>query len=531
MSGVPRRAATWSRRQLLLGAGALAGGVVLGGCTTTRRSSDANVDGPLVIALDGEPPTLFQNLEYHQSGFTVGSAIMEYLVQADPLQPDAGQQPGLAVEWKPVGDRQWEFTLREGVRFHNGEEWDAEAAKFNIEQLFEIQPPSPILFRIQPFASAQVRDRYTLLINTKEPWAMCPVGLSQVQFAPPAHLQSVGPEKFAQEPIGTGPYQLAEWRKGEAIVLERFEDYWGDAPSVQRIEFRGIPDQATRLAALRSREVHLAEKIGLADLAGLRSDGFVVADTPEARSNLLSPYIAKAAKDGHPTADPRVRLAMNLAIDRRVIVDSVLEGMGQATEGQVIGRDAFGWNPDVKEYPHDPQRARELLAQAGHRDGVDLGALYRGEPSAGLMEADFTEVIRSQLAEVGIQITVQPMEQSTFLKRALQDIDLDYWQVGGWDYFPVMDAAFGLMWYDTEAFLGMDLNNPEYDKVFRASNREFDVTKRRDLLRECSRLVHEQAGSVTLWQNHKTYVHVPEVQGFRPTPDSRIHLDGISLGA
>lgn len=520
----------WSRRQFLAGSAALTSALVLPGCSTTwSGSGGSTAEGTLLVALEGEPPTLFQNLEYHQTGFTVGSAVMEYLVQADPLRPNAGPQPLLATEWQPTGPRTWEYRLRRGVKFHNGEKWNAEAAKFNLDQLFEIDPPSPLLFRIEPFDSAQVKDEYTLVISTKEPWAMCPVGISQIQMAPPQYLSEVGPQEFAQAPIGTGPYRLAEWRRGEVIALDRFDGYWGERASLKRVEFRGIPDQATRLAALQSGEAHLAEKIGVEDLPGLRSDGFIIADTPEARSNLLSPYIAKAAENNHPTADPRVRLAMNLAIDRSAIIDSVLGGLGRRTQGQVVGRDAFGWNSGLAPYDYDPARARELLAQAGFAQGVDLGPLYRGEPSAGLNEALFVEAIRSQLSKVGIEMQVRTMEQSTFLQRALQKTNLDYWQVGGWDYFPVMDAAFGLMWYDSAAFLEMDLNDPEYDRLFRASNREFNVSKRRRLLQECNRFVHEAPGPVVLWQNHKTYVHSKAVRGFVPTPDSRIRLDGVTL--
>ena len=531
-----------NRRQFLIRSSWALGGLVVAACTPQTLNGNGTEAGPangngavttptrtLIVGLEGEPPTLFQNLEYQPHGYSIYDGIMQYLVKADPRDPRAGQQPQLAVEWEPVAERQWEFRLREGVQFHNGEPWNAEAAKFNLDKVFEIDPPSPVLFRIEPFESAEVRDEFTLIVNTKEPWAMCPIGLSEVQFAAPAALDDLGAEAFAQNPIGTGPYQMAEWREGEAITVERYGGYWGSAPTVELVEFRGIPDVATRLAALQAGEVHIAEQIEIEDLPALEGEGFVIADTPEARSNVLSPYIAAADDDGDPTANALVRLAMNHAINRQEIIDTVLGGFGQLMNGQVVGPDAFGHNPNIEEYAYDPQRARQLLAEAGFPDGVDLGPMYAGEPSAALKQRDFMEVIRSQLAEVGIEMQVEIMEQSTFLRRALQDYDLNYWQVGGWQYYPVMDAAFAYMWYDTDAFLQMDLNDPEYDEVFRASNQEFDVERRRELLHECSRILHEKPGPVPLWQNHKTYVHSPNIEGFTPTPDNRIHLDGIQI--
>jgi len=484
----------------------------------------------ITMATPGEPPTLFQNLEYQPQAYSIYDGILEFLIKSDASAPEKGPQAQLAVSWQPIGDTQWEFKLREGVRFHNGEAWNAEAAKVNLDTILTIDPPSPVLFRIGPFASAEVQDEFTLIINTTEPWAMAPIGLSEVQFGAPGLLQDIGPQEFAQRPVGTGPYRFVEWNKGQDIVLESNPEYWGAAPTVDRLVFRGIPDPTTRRQALEAGEVDIIEDVTLEDVSGLRDQGFVVTDTPVAQSVLLSPYIIDATTDGHPTADPMVRLAMNHAINRQEIIDTVLGGFATSLGGQVTGPDAFGWNPTLSDYEYDPQRAKDLLSEAGYSGGVDLGTLFIGEPGEFFKQADFSEVVRAQLAEVGIILNPEVVEFSTFLRMALQEYSLKYWHVGGWQYYPVMDSAFALMWYDSDAFLRQGLNEDSgFNEIWRASNQEFDVEKRRALLEQGHALVHETPGPVVLWQHHKIYAHTDRVQGLVATPDERIHWAGVTV--
>lgn len=530
-----------TRRQFLIAGGLAVGGVTLAACrpeagpaTTTTAPTGTAAPTPssvseIVMATTGEAPTLFQNLEYQPQAYSIYDGILEFLCKSDPLQPELGQQPQLAVSWTPVSDTQWEFELRQGVTFHNGEAWNAEAAKANLDILVTIDPPSPVMFRIQPYESCEVKDEFTLIVNTTEPWSMAPVGLSEVQFGAPGYLSDVGPQQFAQAPIGTGMFEFAEWQKGEQIVLERNGEYWGEQALVDRLIFRGIPDAATRFAALRAGEVDVIEDLDVANVEPAVAEGFVIADTPIAQSILMTPYMIDAQADGHPTADPRIRLAMNHAIDRESIIESVLAGFGRLMGGQVTGPDAFGWNPNLTDYPYDPQRARDLLAEAGYPNGIDLGELFVGVPGEFFQQGDFVQAAVAQLADAGIHFTMQEVEYTTFLRMALQEYSLRYWHIGGWQYYPVMDSAFALMWYDSDAFLRTGLGDPEYDEIWRASNREFDIDRRREMLQECHRIIHETPGPVFLWQHNKIFAHNERVQGLRPTPDERIHWTGVSV--
>ena len=527
------------RRQFLAAAGVGVGTLAFGACGGDGEStpsggtpaSGGKMAQELVMATPGEAPTLFQNLEYQPQAYSVYDGMLESLCKTDPLDPGKGPQPQLADSWRPVGERKWEFKLRKGVKFHNGEAWDAEAAKANLDILVKIKPPSPVMFRIQPYVKAEVKDSHTLIIHTKEPWAMAPIGLSEVQFGAPAELTDKGAQKFAQAPVGTGMYTFVEWQKGREIVLEANPDYWGEKATIERLRFRGIPDPTARFAALQAGEIHICEDLQVDDVDKATESDLVVADGPVAQSVVLTPYIIQAKEDGHPTADPRVRLAMNHAIDRQAIIDSVLGGYAKLMNGQVTGQDAFGWNSNLEEYAYDPAKAKALLAEAGHANGVDLGTVHLSEPGEFLKQSDVMEVIRTQLQEVGIKFTPNTTEYSVFLRKALQEQSLKYWHIGGWQYYPVMDAAFSLMWYDTDAFLATGLGDPGYDKVWRQSNVEFDVPKRRALLEECQKIVHETPGPLTLWQHHKIYGVSPKVQGLKVTPDERIHWAGMTVSA
>jgi peptide/nickel transport system substrate-binding protein len=534
----PEVAGTSTRRELIVRTGLGVGAVALGGRSAVASAARSRVLKPsaslaqeLVVAISSEPPSLFQNLEDEPQAYSIYDAIFEYLVKSDPRQPTRGPLPQLAVSWKPIGQTVWQFNLRKGVKFHNGEDWDAEAAKFNLETVLSIKPPSPFVSRITQFARAEVKDKYTLLIHTKGRWATAPLGLSEIQMGAPALLKQLGPQQFAQQPVGTGPFKFAEWKKGQTITLESNPEYWGRKALLDRLVFRGIPDVATRFAALQANEIQIQTDLSVDDVATARKKGFRVATTRVAQSILMTPYIVDATKRHHPMANPKVRLAMNHAINRPQIVKSVLNGFGPSISGQVTGPDAFGFDPTIKEYRYDPGKAKSLLREAGFPNGVDLGTFWVGVPGQFIKQREFVEVLIAQFAAVGIKLTPRFVEYGTFLRMALQEHNLFYIHQGGWQYYPVMDASFALQWYamDHNALIHTGLDQPRYDAVFHASEREFNVAKRRSLLRQCQRIIHDLPGPITLWQHVQIFGVNPKVTGFTPTPDERIHFTGISL--
>jgi peptide/nickel transport system substrate-binding protein len=527
-----------TRRELIVRAGLAVGGVALaghGGVATAARKRvlkpSASRSNELIVAISSEPPSLFQNLEDEPQAYSIYDAIFEYLVKSDPLQPTKGPLPALAVSWKPVGKTVWQFNLRKGVKFHNGEDWDAEAAKFNLDTVLSIKPPSPFVSRIAQFKRAEVKDKYTLLIHTKGSWATAPLGLSEIQMGAPAFLKQVGPQQFAQQPVGTGPFKFAEWKKGQAITLERNPDYWGPKARLDRLVFRGIPDVETRFAALQANEIQIQTDLNVNDVATARKKGFRVASTRVAQSILMTPYIVDAKKKHHPMGNPKIRLAMNHAINRPQIVKSVLRGFGPSLSGQVTGPDAFGFDPTIKEYRYDPGKAKSLLRDAGFPKGIDLGTFWVGVPGQFLKQREFVEVLISQFAAVGIKLAPRFVEYATFLRMALQEHNLYYIHQGGWQYYPVMDASFALQWYsmDHNSFIHTGLGVPHFDAVFHASEREFNVAKRQRLLRQCQRIIHNLPGPITLWQHVQIFGVNPKVTGFTPTPDERIHFKSISM--
>jgi peptide/nickel transport system substrate-binding protein len=525
-----------SRREAIAKVGATVGGVALatspasivGGSNLVVRAGKTQT---LTVALSSEPPSLFQNLEDEPQAYSVYDAIFEYLVKPDARRPNAGPQPQLAVSWRPIGTAAWEFKLRQGVKFHNGEVWDAEAAKINFDVLFTIKPPSPFVSRIAQFDHAEVKDKYTLIIHTKGRWATAPIGLSEIQMAAPAYLKRVGAQAFAQHPIGTGPFKFANWAKGQAITLDRNPTYWGGRPNLDQLVFRGIPDPETRFAALQSGEIQMLTDLNVNDVPAAIRKGFRVAHTRVAQSILISPYIVDARKAHHPIGDPRVRLAMNLAINRPLIIKAILNGFAFSLGGQVTGPDAFGWNPYIKEYPYNPNRAKALLAEAGHKNGVDLGTFWIGVPGQFLKQREFAQVLVQQFAASGMRVHLRFVEYATFLKMALQQHNLDYMHQSGWQYYPAMDASFALQWYATPNFpiIHTGLGDPHYDKVFAASQQTFDQHRRLSLLRQCQRIIHDKPGPITLWQHVQIFGVSKTVTGFTPTPDERIHFLNVGL--
>lgn len=322
--------------------------------------------------------------------------VNETLTQFD-VKDGKGVLPRLAESWTDQGNGTWRFNLRKGVKFSDGSAFDAADVKHSFERAFsdKLTCETPRYFGDTKL-SLNVVDDNTIDITATPAQPILPLLLSLVTIVP-----SETPMEFVRNPVGTGPYKVAEWNPGQDIKLEARDDYWGKAPAVKKATYVFRTDPAVAAAMVEKGEADLAPSIAAADATNPKTDvSYLNSETLYLR---LDSAIA-------PIGDKRVREALNMAIDRDAFIGSLLP-QGTVSAVAMVPPTTLGWNPDVKQYPYDPEKAKELLA-AAKADGVPVDTkLYligRSNLFPGVVEV--AEAIQQMLQDVGFNVEVQMVE-------------------------------------------------------------------------------------------------------------------------
>lgn len=332
------------------------------------------------------------------------------------IGPGGAAGPALATSWEAEDETTWVLTLREGVVFSNGEPFNAQAVADAFTYLLSDAGKSETigthLARVS-VNGTEVRGSHTIAITTSRPNAILPIHLDFVRIPAPAHFAALGPEAFALEPIGSGPFKVASWIDGR-IELERNPTAWR-SPNLDRITLIQLADQASRLQGLLSGSLDVAFNVGAEDRPSVEAEGGRLISYP----NPSVAYIQTVNTKDSPLADVRVRRALNYAVNKQVIID-VMFGGAIEPASQIAHPQAFGFNPTLTPYPYDPDRARDLLAEAGYADGFKMVTLM---VPGGSNDDQTHQQIAADLARVGVDMELQ---RTTFAKY------LEYMYQTGW---------------------------------------------------------------------------------------------------
>jgi len=354
----------------------------------------------LTIAIGSEPTTLDPQSRDDGGERAINDNIYETLMVRDAM---GKLGPGLAAAAPTqVDGTTWEFKLRQGVVFHNGEPFNAEAAAFSVNRIINPDFNSEQGSFFSTISGAKAVDENTLHVMTSGPDPILPTRMYWMKMVPPQHAQSAD---FDSKPVGTGPYKLASWGRGNSITLAANDDYWGGKPGVGEVQFRFIEESGTRLAGLLAGEVDLTTNL-LPEF---------VSQVPKAAhvSGLELPIIILSAISG-PTQDVRVRQALNYAVDKQALAESLFEGYAKVAEGQLLAPSFFGFNDAVDGYPYDPEKAKALLAEAG-AEGVEVELI--GTAGRWLKDRELVEVVAAYWEEVGVKANVRIFEFDEYLNR------------------------------------------------------------------------------------------------------------------
>jgi peptide/nickel transport system substrate-binding protein len=470
-------------RAAVLGLAVLAAGALNPGKTAQAESK---LTWGVHISL---APTWFDPAE--MSGiitpYMVYYAVHDALVKAMPGQPFA---PSLAASWTLSDDGLiYEFVLRDGVKFHDGEEVTAEDVKFSYER-YHGAASKTLKDRV---AAVETPDPKHVVFRLKRPWpdfmTFYTSATAAAWIVPKKYLQRVGDEGFKKAPIGAGPYRFVSFTPGLELTLEAVADYWRKPPSVKRLVLKVIPDEATRLAALERGEIDIAYSIRgeLAEEIARSNDLALKPTLIQAPFWLYFPDQWDAKSPWH---DRRVRLAASLAVDRKNINQALTLGHSRITGSIIPDSFAYYWQPPAPEY--DPARARKLLAEAGYQGGFDAGDYYCDASYANLAEA-----VINNLQEIGIRAKLLPLERAAFFKGYAEKKFKNIIQGGS--------GAFGNAATRLEAFVVKDGtyaygSYPDIDALFDKQAGELDVAKREAMLQRMQQLVQERAIYAHIWQ-------------------------------
>lgn len=475
----------------------------------------------LVIAQNFDPTSLWPNATTASDNINAGAQIVESLFWIDPRSNKA--EPLLAESFSQEGPTAVRIVLRPGVTFSNGEPMDADAVVHSLNLFMDAKTTPAYAIYTPALAGAEKIDDRTVRVTTKYPYPAIGLVLTQVFVVPPKYWASAGPAGFGQKPVGTGPFTLTEWVKDSRLVMDRNPAYWGKGPGgVDRLVWRPVPDDTARAAGLMAGEFDLTSALAITDVAQIEADSKLqVAAAPSFRVYTI--ILSSLAE--HPSAlhDKRVRQALNYAIDKDSLVKNVLFGKGRTLSGQLLRREQIGFNPAVKDYPFDPAKARALLAEAGHANGVEI--LFKFPSGRYAQDREVSEAVAGMLAKVGVRTKMTVLEPGEFL-RQLRQKELQPMAFVG--LAPPDDPDFQVSQYRS-TWRYSYVKNEKMDVLIDAGARELDAAKRAATYQELMALMHDEAPVVWLYQGVDSHGLSKRVRGFVPSGDSRIHLQTVSL--
>lgn len=477
----------------------------------------------LTFAQNGLPPVPDPHVNTDWNHMIVHLTMFEPLVNLELQDGVLEPVPALAESWEQIDDTTWEFELRQGVTFHNGEEFNADSVVYSIDRI--LNPPEGELhsavFRAPNLSGVEKVDDYTVRIMTEVPDATLIRGLSWWFIVPPNYIEEQGVETFRENLVGTGPFKFESWEPNNQVVVTANEDYWKGRPALDRVIIRDMPDAFTRASALMAGEVDMAMNVPI-DLVGeIESSPDLAIQDVSLPSAMVLQFDIYEPCTPEAVCDQQVRQALNYAIDRQSIVEDLFQGYGAVLQGQQCPPESFGHCPSVEAYPYDPDRARELLAEAGYPDGFDMTVTATSGYFSN--DAELAQAVADQLGEVGVNVEVEIVEATVWL--GIIEGRLENYHARGpyllpWNTYG--DCAFALDWGTVQAGPYSYTPNEEWGQLVQQARQTFDREERQQLYCDAAEVQKEEVPMVFLVQPPFLTAYDTQVQNFEIRPDQQV---------
>jgi peptide/nickel transport system substrate-binding protein len=463
----------------------------------------------LVVDLPNDAATLDPQVQWDTDSYTVYRNIFDNLVTRDT----AGRiVPQVATAWHYTDPTTVVFDLRTDIRFQDGTKLTPADVVFSIRRITDPAFRSPQLSQFDQITAAEATGPAQVTIHTKAPYPVLLAQLVKLSIVPEAYVRKVGDTQFNQAPIGSGPYRLVSWQHGVQVELAANDGYWRGRPPFAQVTFRVVPDGSTRLADLRSGRADIIRQITPDDAQALKgAPGLQVLATPTERVG----YLFINAQSG-PTKDVRVRQAIAMAIDRDSIISALLEGYAKPVNIMLTPA-SFGYVPDIKAWPFDPDRARAVIKEAGAA-GASLTFL-----TSPAYDRRITEAVQQMLGDIGLRVSIVQLDQPGFLKRRqgppddAGSLSQGRWSCACQDADGVIFPLFrsGSQW--------AKYSNPAFDAEVDAARSVIDPAQRMAHYRRAFDILHDDVPGVGLYQDYAIYGASSHLS-WTPTPNEAFFL-------
>ena len=459
--------------------------------------ADAQPKDTLTVALVSHAPTLDPHMHFERVGILVNINMFDSLLHKNARLE---YEPSLATSWKALSDTQWEFKLRKGVKFHNGETMTPDDVKYSFERVLDQKKKSPQYGNVRAIKEIRIVDPETIHIITDKPFPLLLERLVFFPIVPKKHVEAVGDQAFGTtSPVGTGPWKFVEWKRDQLIRLEAFDQHWRGKPPFKHLIIRAIPEIATQVAEMKTGGVDLIRNVSADLIPELKSHP----QTYVSSAPILRVHYVEFDMRVPPFDKKLVRQAANHAVDKQTIIQKLMGGLGQIVATTVQPK-AFGFDPDVKPYPYDPKKAKELLAQAGYPNGVDI-TLH----SAFVEFRPVFEAITQMLTEVGIRTNAKMWDPGPAWNKVLQgEGKATNGYYGSWGNYSVFDADAVLHpLYHTEpgSWIGKWYTRVEgLDRLIDEARSTVDQAKRKRTYSQIQQMIREEAPAIFLWTQYDT---------------------------
>lgn len=496
--------------------------------STTTAANDTRAGGQLVYGRSGDPASLDPGELASNEDIAVDGQMYETLVKIVFDQGKMSIEPGLAERWETTDGKEWTFHLRQGVKFHDGTDFNAQAVVFAFER--QNDPKHPNFPKKQKFwgyifgdiiEKVEAVDDFTVRFTLRDAFSpfISNVGQVLTGIPSPTAVQKYG-DDFGLHPVGTGPFKFVEWVSGDRVVVERFDDYWGKPALLDRVIFRSIPDANARFNEVQAGSIDIASSVD--------PDKYEVAKTlPDIKLVALDPlnvgflYMNIAHE---PFGNLKVRQAVAHAIDKKAIVDAFYSGYGIPAKN-ILPPASLGYNNDIPDYSFDPALARQLLTEAGFPNGFDTTLWVYPPAGAGVgwtKPKEQGEAIQAYLAAVGIRAKIVTWEWTTYLSKTdAGEADLFMYDTSG-----PPDPQFFLAWFFGETSPKNSWNDTKVQAVLAQAARTVDLEARAKLYRQAQEMLHEGVPAVPIVHNSGVKLVRSSVQDFVADP---VHNDNLKV--
>src|SRR5881296_653485 len=503
-----------TRRELLKAAGVAGAAAAL---PTARAAAQSTQKRELVVAQGGDISKFDPHFSTSSNDIRVSFNLFDNLVSR---HPDGKLHPGLATEWKLLGQTQWTFKVRPGVKWHNGDPFTAADAKWSLERTWDPKVGTRVSTVFTTIDRIEAPDAATLVVHTKKPDPLLPARLAFYggQIVPQKYVEKVGGEEFNAKPVGTGPVRFVSWTKDDKLVLEANPDYWGGKIEAERVVFRSIPETAPRVASLLKGEVDVITQLP-------PDQGERITGNPSTRvvgALYAGLYVLAVNSKRPPLDNPLVKQALSLAIDRNAIVKELWRGRGIVPSGPIAKGDNH-FDTTLAPLAYDPREARERLKKGGYK-----GEEVVIETTVGYTANDkpMSEAIHGMWRDVGINAKVEVVEYSV---RAQKNRDKSFKGLWWSDPTSTLGDPDGMMWRLLSPGGPQDYwRHPRFDELGEAARFSVDEKFRGEAYREMTKVFLEHFPWVPVIQPYEDYGLQKYVE-WTPNPNQQFEVRRFNL--